>query len=99
RTRGHAISIMMPPMASMKFSKLSILMCVVLAAACSGKSEAPAVSAPSPAAASSPAANAVTALQTSVLKPGTGAAIGGGQIAVVQNTGWFDEGGGTRPQG
>ncbi len=73
-------------------------MCVVLAAACSGKSEAPAASAPSPAAAPA-AANAVTALQTTVLKPGTGAAIGGGQIAVVQYTGWLYEAGATDHKG
>ena len=75
-------------MASMNFSKLSLLMCVVLAAACSGKSEAPPAGAAPP-----PAASPVTALQTTTLKPGTGAAIGGGQIAVVQYTGWLYEAG------
>ncbi|HEY2782726.1 MAG TPA: FKBP-type peptidyl-prolyl cis-trans isomerase [Steroidobacteraceae bacterium] len=74
-------------MASINFSKFSLLVCVVLAAACSGKSEAP------PAAAAPPAAGAVTALQSTTLKPGTGAAIGGGQIAVVQYTGWLYEAG------
>jgi FKBP-type peptidyl-prolyl cis-trans isomerase len=78
---------MMPSMASMNFSKLSLLMCVVLAAACGGKSEAP------PAAAAPPPANIVTGLQKTTLKPGTGAAIGGGQIAVVQYTGWLYEAG------
>ena len=74
-------------MASIKFSKLSVLLCVVLAAACSGKSEAP------PAATAPPAANPVTGLRTTTLKAGTGAAIGGGQIAVVQYTGWLYEAG------
>ena len=73
-------------------------MCVALAAGCGGKSEAPAPSAPSTASVS-PAANAVTALQTTVLKPGTGAAIGGGQIAVVQYTGWLYEAGATDHKG
>jgi FKBP-type peptidyl-prolyl cis-trans isomerase len=66
---------------------LSLLVCVVLAAACGGKSEAP------PVAAAQPPANVVTGLQTTTLKPGTGAAIGGGQIAVVQYTGWLYEAG------
>jgi len=74
-------------MASINFSKLSLLLCVVLAAACGSKSEAP------PAAAAPPAANPVTGLQTTTLKAGTGAAIGGGQIAVVQYTGWLYEAG------
>jgi FKBP-type peptidyl-prolyl cis-trans isomerase FkpA len=78
---------MMPSMASMNFSKLSLLVFVVLAAACSGKSEAP------PVAAAPPPANPVTGLQATTLKPGTGAAIGGGQIAVVQYTGWLYEAG------
>ncbi|HEX3602716.1 MAG TPA: FKBP-type peptidyl-prolyl cis-trans isomerase [Steroidobacteraceae bacterium] len=72
-------------MASINSSKLSLLLCVVLAAGCNGKSEAP------PAGAAPPAASPVTALQTTTLKPGTGAAIGGGQIAVVQYTGWVYE--------
>jgi FKBP-type peptidyl-prolyl cis-trans isomerase FkpA len=78
---------MMPSMASINFSKLSLLLCVVLAAACGSKSEAP------PAAAAPPAANPVAGLQTTTLKAGTGAAIGGGQIAVVQYTGWLYEAG------
>jgi FKBP-type peptidyl-prolyl cis-trans isomerase FkpA len=78
---------MMPSMASINFSRLSLLMCVVLAAACGGKSETP------PAAAVAPPANIVTGLQKSTLKAGTGAAIGGGQIAVVQYTGWLYEAG------
>jgi FKBP-type peptidyl-prolyl cis-trans isomerase len=78
---------MMPSMASMNFSKLSLLICAVLAAACGSKSEAP------PPAATPPPANIVTGLQKTTLKPGTGAAIGGGQIAVVQYTGWLYEAG------
>lgn len=72
-------------MALINFSKTVLLACVALAAACSGKSEAP----PSAAAAQSP----VTSLQKITLKPGSGAAIGGGQIAVVQYTGWLYEAG------
>ena len=72
----------------MNFSKLSLLMCVVLAAACGGKSEAPPAAATTP-----PPANIVTGLQKTTLKPGAGAAIGGGQIAVVQYTGWLYEAG------
>jgi len=74
-------------MAPMNFSKLSLVVCVVLAAACGGKTEAP------PVATAPPAASPVTGLQTSTLKPGTGVAIGGGQIAVVQYTGWLYEAG------
>jgi FKBP-type peptidyl-prolyl cis-trans isomerase len=74
-------------MASINFSKFSVLVCVALASGCGGKSAAP------PAAAAAPAASPVTALQSTTLKPGTGAAIGGGQIAVVQYTGWLYEAG------
>jgi FKBP-type peptidyl-prolyl cis-trans isomerase len=77
---------MMPFMASMKLPKLGLLVCIALAAACSGKSDAP----PSAPAA---AANPVTSLQMVTLKPGTGAVVGGGQIAVVQYTGWLYEAG------
>ena len=77
---------MMPFMASIKLSRIGVLVCIALAAACSGKSDAP----PSAAAA---AASPVTALQTVTLKPGTGAVVGGGQIAVVQYTGWLYEAG------
>jgi FKBP-type peptidyl-prolyl cis-trans isomerase FkpA len=61
-----------------------LLVCIALCAACTGKSDAP----PSVA---QPAASDVTSLQTVTLKAGTGAAIGGGQIAVVQYTGWLYE--------
>jgi FKBP-type peptidyl-prolyl cis-trans isomerase len=76
---------MMPPMASLNFPKIALLACTALGAACSGKSASP----PSGVAAVSP----VNALQTVTLKPGSGAAIGGGQIAVVQYTGWLYEAG------
>ena len=70
----------------MKSPRIVLLFCAALAAACSGKSDAP----PSaPAAAASP----VTSLQMVTLKPGTGAVVGGGQIAVVQYTGWLYEAG------
>ena len=55
-----------------------VLLVVALAAGCTGKPNTPA-----------PQASAVTSLQSSVLKPGTGAAVAGGQIAVVQYTGWL----------
>jgi FKBP-type peptidyl-prolyl cis-trans isomerase len=80
---------MMPPMASKKFAKFSVLFCVALIAACSGKSEPPAASAAASAAA--PVASPVTELQIVPLKPGTGAVVGGGQMAVVQYTGWLYE--------
>jgi FKBP-type peptidyl-prolyl cis-trans isomerase FkpA len=71
-------------MASMNFSKIALMACIALSAACSGKTQAPpSSSAPSPA----------TSLQKVTLKPGSGAAIGSGQIAVVQYTGWLYEAG------
>ncbi len=69
----------------MKITKFALLACVAVSAACSGKSAQP----PGAAAAASP----VTSLQIVTLKPGSGAAIGGGQIAVVQYTGWLYEAG------
>src|ERR1700691_5015455 len=69
-------------MASMNFPKIA---CVALSAACSGKTQAPPSAAPMP--------SPVTSLQKVTLKPGTGAAIGGGQMAVVQYTGWLYEAG------
>jgi FKBP-type peptidyl-prolyl cis-trans isomerase len=78
---------MMPAMTSKHAAYISLLVVIAITAACSGKSEAP------PASASAPAANAVTSLQTATLKPGTGATVGGGQIAVVQYTGWLYEAG------
>jgi FKBP-type peptidyl-prolyl cis-trans isomerase FkpA len=76
---------MMPSMASIIVPKFALLTCLALSAACSGKSEAP----PTGASTASP----VAALQKVTLKPGTGAAIGGGQMAVVQYTGWLYEAG------
>jgi FKBP-type peptidyl-prolyl cis-trans isomerase len=70
-------------MASMKFPKIALIACVALSAACGGKTDAPPGAAPTP--------SAVTSLQKVTLKPGTGAAIGSGQIAVVQYTGWLYE--------
>jgi FKBP-type peptidyl-prolyl cis-trans isomerase FkpA len=76
---------MMPAMASKYFPKisLSLMVIIAIAAACSSKSDAPAGSAAPP----------VTALQMVTLNPGSGATIGGGQIAVVQYTGWLYEAG------
>jgi FKBP-type peptidyl-prolyl cis-trans isomerase FkpA len=76
---------MMPSMASLNVPKIALLVCIALSTACSGKSASPpgAVSAATP----------VNALQTVTLKAGSGTAIGGGQIAVVQYTGWLYEAG------
>jgi FKBP-type peptidyl-prolyl cis-trans isomerase len=82
---------MMPSMASMNFFKIALLASIALGAACSGKSEPPASAAPAP--------SPVTSLQKLTLKPGTGATIGGGQIAVVQYTGWLYEAGATDHKG
>jgi FKBP-type peptidyl-prolyl cis-trans isomerase FkpA len=78
-------------MASLPVSKITLLMLVAITAACSSKSDAPVSSAAAPSA--SPPAAAVTSLQSEVLKPGTGATVGGGQMAVVQYTGWLYEAG------
>jgi len=72
-------------MATIDFPKITLLTCMALTVACSGKTEVP----PSAATTASP----VTSLQKVTLKPGTGAAIGSGQIAVVQYTGWLYEAG------
>jgi len=56
-------------MASMNFTKIGLLVCIALCAACSGKSDTP-PSAPAP------TASPVTSLQTVTLTPGAGAAIG-----------------------
>jgi FKBP-type peptidyl-prolyl cis-trans isomerase FkpA len=79
-------------MASKNFPMIGLLICIALCAACTGKSDAP-PSAPQP------AASPVTSLQSTTLKEGTGAAIGGGQIAVVQYTGWLYEAGATDHKG
>ena len=78
-------------MASSNVLKIAFLACVALIAACNGKSSAPPSAAPAP--------SPVTSLQKITLKPGTGAAIGGGQIAVVQYTGWLYEAGATDHKG
>jgi FKBP-type peptidyl-prolyl cis-trans isomerase len=79
-------------MASMNFTKAGLLVCIALCTACSGKPEA-SPSAPAP------TASPVTSLQIVSLKPGAGAAIGGGQIAVVQYTGWLYEEGASDHKG
>ncbi len=75
----------------MNFPKIALLACIALTTACSGKSEPP----PSGVSAAAP----VNALQKVTLKPGSGAAIGGGQIAVVQYTGWLYEAGAPEHKG
>ena len=80
-------------MASLHISRIGLAALLAITAACSGESAAPATGA------AAPAANAVTSLQTSTLKPGTGATIAGGQIAVVQYTGWLYEAGATDHKG
>jgi FKBP-type peptidyl-prolyl cis-trans isomerase FkpA len=78
-------------MASMHFTKFTLIALIVVIAACSGKSDAPATSsAPPP---------GVMSLQTVTLTPGTGATIAGGQMAVVQYTGWLYEAGATDHKG
>jgi FKBP-type peptidyl-prolyl cis-trans isomerase len=79
-------------MAYQIISRLSPLVVVALLAACSGKTTAPGSAAPPP-------ANAVTTLQSVPLKPGTGAAVANGQIAVMQYTGWLYEGAATDNKG
>jgi FKBP-type peptidyl-prolyl cis-trans isomerase FkpA len=68
----------MPGMASHTISKFAMFVCVAVLGACSG----PTVVAP---------VSPVTALQSTVLTPGTGAAVAAGQTAVVQYTGWLYE--------
>ncbi len=66
-------------MASPFLLRSCLLLLAALIAACGGGK--PAAAPPS----------AVTSMQTVQLKPGTGAAVAGGQIAVVQYTGWLYE--------
>jgi len=80
-------------MPSTKFAKIVVPACLALIAACSGKTELPAVTA------AAPAASPVTELQIVTIKPGTGAVVGGGQIAVVQYTGWLYEAGASDHKG
>ena len=71
-------------MASQNYLRFGVLACIAVLAACNGK---PSAQPPAEAA----AGNTVTSLQSVALKAGTGAAVGGGQIAVVQYTGWLYE--------
>jgi FKBP-type peptidyl-prolyl cis-trans isomerase len=82
---------MMPPMASIHFTKFVFIALIAVTAACSGRSDAPP--------ATSGAPPAVTSLHTATLKPGTGATIAAGQTAVVQYTGWLYEAGATDHKG
>jgi FKBP-type peptidyl-prolyl cis-trans isomerase len=79
-------------MASTTVSKITLLAMIAITAGCGSKSEAPAP-APAPASGAGPSTAAVASLQTETLKPGTGATISGGQMAVVQYTGWLYEAG------
>jgi len=81
-------------MASQHFTKLSLMACIAITAACSGKSDGPMSSG-----APTTPAPGVMSLQPVTLKPGTGATIGGGQMAVVQYTGWLYEAGATDHKG
>jgi FKBP-type peptidyl-prolyl cis-trans isomerase FkpA len=67
---------------SLRFVGVALGTCCLLLnlAACGAKDDTP-----------PPAAPAVSALQSVVLKPGTGPAIAAGQMAVVQYTGWLYE--------
>jgi FKBP-type peptidyl-prolyl cis-trans isomerase FkpA len=80
----------MPAVASQSIPNISLVVLIALLAACAGKSDAPPASAP---------ANAVTALQSVTLKPGTGAPVAAGQIAVVEYTGWLYEASATDTKG
>jgi FKBP-type peptidyl-prolyl cis-trans isomerase FkpA len=83
--------------ASKHFTKFILIAFIAAAAACSGKSDAPTTSG-APTTNGGPAPG-VMSLQTVTLKPGTGATIGGGQMAVVQYTGWLYEAGATDHKG
>jgi FKBP-type peptidyl-prolyl cis-trans isomerase FkpA len=64
-------------MASNRFTNLALVVCIAALGACGGQQ--PVVAPASP----------VTTLQSTVLTPGTGAAVSAGQTAVVQYTGWL----------
>jgi FKBP-type peptidyl-prolyl cis-trans isomerase len=78
-------------MAFMHFTKFTLIALMAVTAACSGKTDAPPTSGATP--------PGVTSLRTETLKPGTGAAIASGQMAVVQYTGWLYETGATNHKG
>ncbi|MDP9088347.1 MAG: FKBP-type peptidyl-prolyl cis-trans isomerase [Pseudomonadota bacterium] len=78
-------------MAAIHSSKIILVLSLALSAGCSGKSDKPA--------APIPVANPVASLQKITVKPGSGAEIGSGQIAVVQYTGWLYEAGATDQKG
>jgi len=71
-------------MAALHIQRITLLALIAITAACGGRSDVPAPS-------SAASANTVNSLQTLTLAPGTGAVISGGQIAVVQYTGWLYE--------
>jgi FKBP-type peptidyl-prolyl cis-trans isomerase FkpA len=80
----------------MNIAKLSSVVFLLLLAACTGKPDAP----PAPAVNAAKAeSSAVTALQSVTLKAGSGAAVAGGQIAVVEYTGWLYEASATDNKG
>jgi len=80
----------------MHFTKFTLIALMAVTAACSGKTDAPPPSGATPPSATPPG---VTSLRTETLKPGSGATIGGGQMAVVQYTGWLYETGATDHKG
>ena len=67
----------MPSMASHRFTKFLLVVCLAALSACGGQQTVVAPQSP------------VTTLQSTVLTPGTGAAVSAGQMAVVQYTGWL----------
>jgi FKBP-type peptidyl-prolyl cis-trans isomerase FkpA len=79
----------MSAMTSVTRSKICLFAIAVTLAACGGK----------PAPTTGATANPVTSLQSVVLKPGTGATVANGQIAVVQYTGWLYEAAATDNKG
>lgn len=86
----------MPTMASHRFPILSTFAFLAAFSACTGKPQTESLAEVMPASAASAASAAMaatgaSALQSTTLKPGAGAAIAGGQIAVVQYTGWLYE--------
>jgi FKBP-type peptidyl-prolyl cis-trans isomerase len=80
----------------MHFTKFTLIALMAVTAACSGKTDAPPTSGATPTSATPPG---VTSLRTETLKPGSGATISGGQMAVVQYTGWLYETGATDHKG